>query len=61
MYLTLFNTCNFRLLFILCIFASQNSNNMISNRLKKRLKADAERAGLEVIEIVEYKINGKER
>ena len=38
-----------------------SNTTMISNRQKKRLKADAERAGLEVIEIVEYKINGKER
>lgn len=30
---------------------------MLSNRQKKRLKADAEKAGLEVIEIVEYKTN----
>lgn len=29
---------------------------MISKRQKKRLKADAEKAGLEVIEIVEHKI-----
>lgn len=29
---------------------------MLSNKQKKRLKEDAERAGLEVIEIVEQKI-----
>lgn len=29
---------------------------MISKRQKKRLKEEAERAGLEVIEIVEHKI-----
>lgn len=34
---------------------------MLSKRQKKRLKEEAERAGLEVIEIVEYKTNGKER
>lgn len=29
---------------------------MLSNKQKKRLKEEAERAGLEVIEIVEHKI-----